>query len=135
MEGVGRVLPSLGDGAAPGRRCGGTHEWKLAFWARPERSAGSRALSLVVAAEPLERWVFTLFPNTRLPRTFLLMVPSLWRISGQQRQTPGQGGQAICSLEGASSAPLYYLFQRLPQLAGRQDRPGHRTGGPAGHCR
>lgn len=40
-------------------------------------------MDLVVAAEELlERCVFTLFPNTRLPRIFLLMVPSLWRISG-----------------------------------------------------
>lgn len=63
--------------------------------AGPERSTGSQPLRLEAAKKPLERSVFTLFPNTRLPRTFLLIMPSLWRISGQQRHRTGQGGQAI----------------------------------------
>lgn len=83
MEGVGRVYPPPDEmEPARGRRQLGTVEWKLAFWARPERSTGSQPLGLAAAAEPLERCVFTLFPNTRLPRTFLLIMPSLWRISG-----------------------------------------------------
>lgn len=35
-----------------------------------------------IAAENPCRIVFTLLPKTRLPRIFLLIMPSLWRISG-----------------------------------------------------
>lgn len=53
---------------------------------------------LVIAAEELlKSCVLTLFPNTRLPRIFLLMVLSLWRISGWRRMKAKQRDQATLS--------------------------------------